>query len=45
MESVVKHHRCKKCNSTQTYIRRITNEKVCTSCGYVEPLNKEEEQE
>lgn len=32
--------RCGKCDSTQVYIRRITNERVCRICGWVENLNK-----
>ena len=31
--------RCEKCNSTQTYVRRITNERVCRICGNVQHLD------
>jgi len=34
-----KEIRCKKCNSTQTYIKFSTSERVCRSCGNVEKLN------
>ena len=30
--------RCNLCNSTQVYIRRITKELVCHSCGHVEKI-------
>jgi len=30
--------RCKECNSTLTYIRFRTMERVCRSCGFVEKL-------
>ena len=30
--------RCKKCDSTQTYIRQKTNERVCKVCGHVEKI-------
>ncbi len=30
--------RCKKCNSSQVYIRQLTNEQVCQHCGYVEKI-------
>ena len=33
--------RCKQCGSTQTYIRILTNERVCKSCGYVEEIKSE----
>lgn len=33
--------RCKKCNSTQTYIRVKTNERICQQCGYVEKIELE----
>jgi len=37
-------NRCKKCKSTQTYIKRSTNERICRFCGYVENLNKSDDQ-
>ena len=35
--------RCKKCSSTQTYIKLKDNKRVCRSCGYIEQLNKDKE--
>ena len=35
-----KKSRCKKCNSSQLYVRQKTNEKVCKLCGYVEKIEK-----
>ena len=32
--------RCVKCNSTQIYFRRITNERVCRTCGHIEKLEE-----
>ena len=29
--------RCKVCGSTQTKIRLITKDRICYSCGHVEP--------
>jgi len=40
MEIGDKENRCIYCSSTQTYIRRITNERVCKKCGKVENLNE-----
>jgi len=34
--------RCKKCKSTQIYIRRVSNETVCRTCGSVEKIKKYE---
>lgn len=34
--------RCQKCESTQTYFKKRTKERVCNSCGYSEKLNKGE---
>ena len=34
--------RCPKCNSTQTYIRISTNERVCRECGNIEEKNGKE---
>ena len=31
--------RCKKCNSSQTYFRLQTEERVCKVCGFIEELN------
>jgi len=31
--------RCSKCNSTQTYLRISTMERICRSCGNIEKLN------
>ncbi len=33
--------RCKECDSTQTYIRVKTNERVCKQCGHVEVIKSE----
>lgn len=33
-----KKPRCKKCESTQVYYRRSTDEKVCQKCGYIEKV-------
>jgi transcription initiation factor TFIIIB Brf1 subunit/transcription initiation factor TFIIB len=33
--------RCSKCGSTQTHFRLKTNERVCSSCGFVEKLKEE----
>ena len=30
--------RCEECDSTQTYIRLILNERVCQNCGHIEKL-------
>lgn len=38
---VIDKPRCKECNSSQVYIRRITNEKVCHRCGHVEKIELE----
>jgi len=35
--------RCKKCNSTFTYIRIRTKERVCRTCGHIESLEEEED--
>ncbi len=35
--------RCKKCGSTQTWIRFKTNERVCKTCGHIEKLDKKKE--
>ncbi len=40
---VISKPRCDRCNSTQVYFRRTTNEQVCHTCGNVESLNTEEE--
>ena len=29
---------CKNCNSSQTYIRLNTNERVCRKCGFIDKL-------
>lgn len=34
-------NKCKNCNSTLTYIRFKTNERVCRNCGHVEKLKGE----
>ena len=31
--------RCSECNSTMTYLRIKTNQRVCRTCGNVEDLN------
>jgi RNA polymerase subunit RPABC4/transcription elongation factor Spt4 len=31
-------NKCRNCNSSQTYIRFGTNERVCKHCGYIEKL-------
>ena len=33
--------RCKRCDSSQTYIKLSTIERVCRSCGYIEKIKKE----
>jgi len=33
--------RCKRCNSSQTYVRLSTQERVCKTCGHIEELKKE----
>ena len=40
MEVGDKETRCEFCGSTQTYVRRITNERVCKKCGKVKNLNE-----
>jgi ribosomal protein L37E len=30
--------RCKKCGSSQTYVRLKSKERVCHSCSYIEKL-------
>ena len=32
--------RCKKCESTQTYLRLSSNERVCRSCGHIEKIEE-----
>ena len=32
--------KCKKCNSSQVRVRIKTNERVCSSCGYIEKLEE-----
>lgn len=34
----MKETQCKKCNSSQTYIRFNTNERICRKCGFIEKL-------
>lgn len=35
--------RCKKCNSTMTYIRLRTGELICRTCGNIEKLEVKKE--
>ena len=35
-------NRCKKCNSSQVYLRLRNNELVCKQCGYIEKLKEQE---
>ena len=36
--------RCSKCNSTMTYVRIKTNERVCRSCGKTVSININEKE-
>jgi len=44
MEEVIEKKRCKKCNSTQVRVRIKTEDRFCATCGYIEKLNKKEEE-
>jgi ribosomal protein S27E len=33
--------KCSKCNSSQTYLRISTMERICRSCGNIEPTEIE----
>jgi len=37
--------RCKRCGSTQTYLRLKTNERYCRMCSYVEDLKNKKEKD
>lgn len=37
-----KRPRCEKCDSTQCYVRKTINQRVCTTCGHIENLTDEE---
>lgn len=34
--------RCSNCNSSQTYFRQKTRERVCKQCSYIEKVSDEE---
>lgn len=36
----IKKRKCEKCDSSQTRIRIIKNERICHTCGYIEKLDK-----
>ena len=40
MSKILEKPRCKKCNSTQTYVRLKTNERYCRICSHVEKIKK-----
>ena len=37
--------RCEECNSTLTYIKLKTNERVCRHCGHIQKLKREEQKD
>jgi len=40
-EMIITKPRCKKCGSTQVYIRLTTNDLVCQKCGNISSLDEE----